>query len=56
MLAVMLAACTPKAGENTASVQTGPTGSAPKIPVPTGDVRKQSPAAGEAPKNPDRKG
>jgi predicted Zn-dependent peptidase len=50
MLAVMLAACTPKAGENTASVQTGPTGSAPKIPVPTGDVRKQSPAAGEAPK------
>lgn len=50
----LLVACSPKAGDkSTASKTPAPAtmnGSAPKIPIPTGDVRKQAPAAGEAPK------
>lgn len=50
LLVGMLAACTPKAGENSSAVPTAPIGSSPKIPLPTGDVRKQAPVAGDAPK------
>jgi zinc protease len=44
-LLALAAACTPKAGEK-ASVSTG---KAPRIPLPTGDVRKAAPKAGDAP-------
>lgn len=50
LLVVLLAACTPKTGENSSAVQTAPIGSSPKIPLPSGDVRKQAPVAGDAPK------
>ncbi|MFM7154668.1 MAG: M16 family metallopeptidase [Bacteroidota bacterium] len=50
LLVLLLAACTPKAGENTSAVSTAPVGSSPKIPLPSGDVRKQAPVAGDAPK------
>jgi predicted Zn-dependent peptidase len=46
-------ACTPKAGDKTTASKTTPVAgasTAPKIPIPTGDVRKQAPAAGTAPK------
>ncbi len=45
-------ACTPKTGSKTASTNMPPVsmGTAPKIPIPTGDVRAKAPAAGEAPK------
>jgi len=47
-------ACTPKTANKTSGTSTQPvaaaTGKAPKIPLPTGDVRKQAPAAGDAPK------
>ena len=50
----LIFACTPKNAGKTSgtSVQpaTGSMGTAPKIPMPTGDVRKQAPAAGDAPK------
>lgn len=48
----ILAACSPKTGDkSTASKTTAPTAmKAPKIPTPTGDVRKHAPEAGEAPK------
>jgi zinc protease len=47
---VLLAACAPKTGEKTkttASIQE--TGKAPKIEVPTGNVRQKAPKAGTAP-------
>jgi zinc protease len=48
VLIVAVAACTPKAGEK-ASASKVPTGTAPQIPIPTGDVRKNAPKAGPAP-------
>jgi predicted Zn-dependent peptidase len=51
---VLLFACTPKTGSKASSTPPasipGATGSAPAIPIPTGDVRKQAPAPGAAPK------
>jgi len=45
-------ACAPKTGGKTASTNMPPVsmGTAPKIPIPTGNVRAQAPSAGEAPK------
>ncbi len=45
-------ACTPKTGGKTSGTNMPPVsmGTAPKIPIPTGNVRAQAPAAGEAPK------
>lgn len=45
-------ACTPKTGGKTSGTNMPPvaTGTAPKIPIPTGQVRAQAPAAGDAPK------
>ncbi len=42
-----MAACTPKTGEKTKA--SAPSGTAPKIVVPTGDVRKNAPKPGDAP-------
>lgn len=55
-LSLLLAACSPKSAEKTSGSKTPPTtapvatGKAPKIPLPVGDVRKNSPAPGTAPK------
>lgn len=50
----LVLACTPKTANKTSGTSVAPvagsTGKAPKIPLPTGDVRKQAPAAGDAPK------
>jgi predicted Zn-dependent peptidase len=49
----LLFACTPKTGDQMAKTQpTAPAvaATAPKIPIPTGDVRKKAPTPGEAPK------
>jgi zinc protease len=43
---IIAAACTPKAGDKTTAT---PSGTAPKLPVPTGDIRKSAPKAGPAP-------
>jgi predicted Zn-dependent peptidase len=43
----LMAACTPKTGEKTKA--TTPSGIAPKIAIPTGDVRKNAPKPGDAP-------
>ncbi len=44
--AAVFAACTPKTGDKMA----GPSGKAPAIPIPTGDVRAKAPQPGAAPK------
>lgn len=56
-LALFLAACSPKTAPKTSSATPGPVttpitpgGKAPQIPLPTGDIRKQAPAPGTAPK------
>ncbi len=57
VLSTMILACTPKTGDKTASTaskppisQVMPAGKAPTIPLPTGDIRKTAPKAGDAPK------
>lgn len=55
LLSMALAfACTPKTGSKSSGTAMPPmpvaTGTAPKIPIPTGDVRLQAPAPGDAPK------
>jgi predicted Zn-dependent peptidase len=55
LLSLALAfACSPKTGGSSSgskpSVNAGATGTAPVIPIPVGDVRKQAPEAGTAPK------
>jgi len=57
ILSLLLAACSPKAADKTSSTKPAPpptpiasASKAPQIPLPTGDVRKSSPAAGNAPK------
>ncbi|MBC7778193.1 MAG: insulinase family protein [Phycisphaerae bacterium] len=56
-LSLLLAACSPKTSDKTSGTKPAPTSApvaaaskAPKIPIPTGDVRKASPVAGNAPK------
>ncbi len=53
----LLLACTPKSGDKMSSTKPGTTtptaavtGKAPHIPMPTGDVRKMAPKAGDAPR------
>ena len=47
---VLVAACTPKTGEKTKSTAAmQESGKAPKIEIPTGDVRKKAPKAGSSP-------
>ncbi len=54
----LLLACTPKSGNKMSSTPSGKTtspemaatGKAPHIPIPTGDVRKMAPKAGDAPR------
>jgi zinc protease len=49
--ALMLFACSPKTGKTTsAPTPVASTGTAPKIPLPTGNIRKGAPKAGDAPK------
>lgn len=56
-LTLLALACTPKTGDKASSTKpvpttapTASTGKAPQIPLPTGDVRKNAPTAGTAPK------
>ncbi|MFN0037597.1 MAG: insulinase family protein [Saprospiraceae bacterium] len=56
-LALFVAACSPKTGDRASGSKPVPmpapvasASKAPQIPLPTGDVRKKSPAAGTAPK------
>lgn len=48
---VTIAACTPKTGEKTKATAAAPNepGKAPKIEIPTGDIRKKAPNAGSSP-------
>ncbi|MBP6810162.1 MAG: insulinase family protein, partial [Saprospiraceae bacterium] len=55
-ISLLLAACSPKAADKTSSTKPAPSptptvsaSKAPKIPLPTGDVRKNAPAPGNAP-------
>ncbi len=54
-ISLLLAACSPKAADKTSSTKPGPSptpvsaSKSPKIPLPTGDVRKNAPAPGNAP-------
>lgn len=51
LFVALVMACSPKTGDKSSGTQTtAATGKAPKIPIPTGDVRKQAPQPGEAPK------
>lgn len=55
LTALLYAACTPKSGDKMSSTKPATTapaasGKAPKIPMPTGDVRAKAPLPGEAPK------
>ncbi|MCC7245675.1 MAG: insulinase family protein, partial [Saprospiraceae bacterium] len=51
ILGILIAACTPKAGDKAAGNKTvAATGQSPVIPVPSGDVRSKAPKAGNAPK------
>ena len=51
---LLLLACTPKSSDKMSGTLTKPTtsatGQAPRIPMPTGDVRKAAPKSGEAPR------
>lgn len=52
-LALLVAACSPKTGDKTSTTppaNTSIASKAPQIPLPTGDIRKKSPAPGTAPK------
>ncbi|MBL7828934.1 MAG: insulinase family protein, partial [Saprospiraceae bacterium] len=54
LLTALVLACSPKTGNQSSGSKPGTpavsSGTAPKIPVPTGDVRKMAPQAGTAPK------
>ena len=47
--ALLVVACTPKTGEQSASAGKTSASTAPKIPLPSGNVRSAAPQAGDAP-------
>src|SRR5690349_13651782 len=54
ILSLLVVACSPKTADKSSGTKptpvAGASGNAPSIPLPTGEVRKQAPVAGAAPK------